>query len=173
MSWSTPVSRARKRESPERSSARRRVAPAKRAPLERWMEAGLDLARAASAAALHEAVVAETLALSGADRVLLILQPGSSGNGAERGSIAAAHLPHGESASALLDAIAPWIAEARRRGAVRLRHGPDGAAPQAQRSCLVAPLSAQGEWLGCLYADIDGALRAVQGPDARSATPSE
>ena len=39
-----------------------------------------------------------------------------------------------------------------------LRHGPEGADPIDQRSCLIAPLIAQHELLGYLYADIEGAV---------------
>jgi hypothetical protein len=66
-------------------------------------------------------------------------------------------LPPGESAEALRQAVAPWLAEALSSGASRLRHGPEGAAPREQRSCLVAPLLAPAGPLGCLYADIEGA----------------
>ena len=41
---------------------------------------------------------------------------------------------------------------------MRLRHGPEHAAPAEQRSCLVAPLVAQNRLLGFLYADIEGAF---------------
>ena len=37
-----------------------------------------------------------------------------------------------------------------------LRHGPEGAQAANQRSCLIAPLIAQNDVLGFLYADIDG-----------------
>ena len=37
-----------------------------------------------------------------------------------------------------------------------LRHGPEAADPIDQRSCLIAPLIAQNELLGYLYADIEG-----------------
>ncbi|HYN61496.1 MAG TPA: GAF domain-containing protein, partial [Rubrivivax sp.] len=46
----------------------------------------------------------------------------------------------------------------RRSRAVSLRHGPDSAAAVHQRSCVIAPLIAQRELLGYLYADIEGAF---------------
>ncbi len=102
------------------------------------------------AAAIERAVVDETAAAGGAQRVLLVRPDGG------RLRIAAAHVPAGESAAALLRAVTPWLDEARDSLAVRLRHGPDGAPEAAQRSCLVVPLTAGRELLGLLYADIDG-----------------
>ena len=67
-------------------------------------------------------------------------------------------VPAGEDPGALLQAIAPWLAEARRTRAVRLRHGPRGVPNIEQRSCLVAPLQAQSRVLGYLYADVEGRM---------------
>ncbi|MCU0768571.1 MAG: GAF domain-containing protein, partial [Burkholderiaceae bacterium] len=49
-----------------------------------------------------------------------------------------------------------WLDEARTLRSSRLRHGPEGADPIDQRSCLVAPLLVNRELLGLLYADLDG-----------------
>ncbi len=89
---------------------------------------------------------------TGARRLLLVL-----------GDAATLHteaslLPRGDDAAALLQAITPWLAAARATRKPRLRHGPDGAARAAQRSCIVAPLVVQRRVLGFLYADIDGAF---------------
>ena len=89
---------------------------------------------------------------SGAQRVLLVLI-GSDGL-----RIAGSLLPQGEDARTLLHAVTPWLSEARRTRAASLRHGPKGADPIDQRSCLIAPLIAQHELLGYLYADIEGAV---------------
>jgi GAF domain-containing protein len=67
-------------------------------------------------------------------------------------------VPRGESEAALLQAITPWLEEARATRAVKLRDGPEGAETIDQRSCLVAPLIAQSEPLGYLYCDIEGAF---------------
>jgi len=90
--------------------------------------------------------------LFGAQRVLLVL-----GTPPQPASIESL-LPGKESESALLRAISPWLDEARRSHAVSLRHGPEGAKPVDQRSCLIAPLTARGKALGCLYLDVEGAL---------------
>ena len=102
-------------------------------------------------AALHAAIVNEAVRLLRAQRVLLVL-PADTG----APCIAGASVPAGESARDLLQAVTPWLAEAQDSGASRLRHGPDGAKPSEQRSCLVAPLLAPRGPLGCLYADIEG-----------------
>ena len=101
--------------------------------------------------ALHGFLVEQAAALLDARRVLLVLDGGDG-----RGRVAGAHLPPGEQADALLDAITPWLAEAKRTRRTRLRHGPEGAEPIDQRSCLVAPLAMGGGLLGTLYADIEG-----------------
>ena len=120
------------------------------AVLERLLDSGLRLATPQTEADLHRLVVDETLGLLGAQRVLL-LRP--EGQGLQ---IAHAHLPPGEDAGELLRAISPWLAEAARTRASRLRHGPDGAEAQHQRSCLVALLVADKRVLGFVYADVEG-----------------
>ena len=83
---------------------------------------------------------------------------GARGSGGLR--IAGSLLPKGENsqadAAALLATVTPWLTEARRSRAVRLRHDPEDAKPVDQRSRLVAPLVAGRQLLGYVYADIDG-----------------
>ncbi|HYN62120.1 MAG TPA: GAF domain-containing protein, partial [Rubrivivax sp.] len=121
-------------------------------PFKRLVDSGLRLNQLRSEAALHDFLIDEVTELSGAERVLLVLQ----GAGTRR--IAGSLLPAGEDAAALLQAVTPWLDEAASMQEPRLRHGPEGAAPEDQRSCLVAPLVAQGELLGHVYADIEGAF---------------
>ncbi len=111
----------------------------------------LRLHRQTDEAGLVQAVVAEARTLLGARRVLLVLQANSAPQ-----RIAAAHLPKSERAEALLQAVTPWLMEARETLTGRLRHGPDAVDAIHQRSCLVAPLLAPLGLLGCLYADLDG-----------------
>ena len=105
-----------------------------------------------SAADLHEFLVDEVTELSGAERVLLVLDT------PEGAQIAGALLPAGEEPSAMLSAIAPPLDDARRTRATTLRHEPENAEPLEQRSIVIAPLIAQQRLLGYLYADIDGAF---------------
>ncbi len=138
---------------PRPSSRHARRAPGgPRPPFERLVEAGLRLNELRTPAELHRFVVDEAVALLGAQRVLLVL------DSADGPRIAASRLPRGEKASALLRAIGPWLDEARLRRSARLRHGPQGAAPARQRSCLVAPLVTPDGLAGFLYADVEGAL---------------
>ena len=124
-----------------------------REPFERLVDTGLRLNEIRTADQLHEFLIDEATELSGAERVLLVLEsPGASPR------LAGSLLPRGESEQALLTAVTPWLDEARRTRAVSLRHGPEGAEPVEQRSCLVAPLIAQRELLGYLYCDIEGAF---------------
>jgi GAF domain-containing protein/CheY-like chemotaxis protein len=99
---------------------------------------------------LHRALVEQARRSSGARRVLVACSDDAGWR------VAAQRVPRGESAKALLAAVAPWLDEARRTHQAHLRHGPAGAAAVDQRSCLVAPLVAGGECFGCLYADIEG-----------------
>ena len=71
-------------------------------------------------------------------------------------AIGAALLPPGESARSLLQAVRPWLDQATEQRTASLRHGPAGATPIDQRSCLVAPLVAGPSVLGALYADLEG-----------------
>ena len=109
----------------------------------------MRLNRARSLAELHRLLIDEVRALCPARRVLLVLDT-------PRGFEAAgSQLPKGETEAELLQAITPWLAEARRTLRASLRHGPEGAAAVDQRSCLIAPLTAHRA-LGYLYLDIEG-----------------
>jgi GAF domain-containing protein len=121
-------------------------------PFERLVESGLRLNELKTEAELLEFLVEELTELSGAERVLLVLDTDAGPQ------VAGALLPEGESQAELLQAVSPWLDEARRTRSARLRHGPDGADPVDQRSCLVVPLVAQRELLGLVYADLEGAF---------------
>ncbi|MBK9245385.1 MAG: GAF domain-containing protein [Burkholderiales bacterium] len=122
----------------------------RRQSIERLVDTGRRLNEQASSASLHALLIEEAAGLLGARRVLLVLQ---TAGGID---VAGARVPDGETPAALLQAIEPWLDEARRTGRTALRHGPDHAEALDQRSCLVAPLVAQRQLLGCLYADIEG-----------------
>ena len=143
-----------------RSGPRQRTSAA--APRRREPRAGADRRDAAAAAdrhddggaadpAWHRQLVERIASLTGASRVLLLL------DGAEGLAIAAAKLPAGEDAAELRAAIAPWIDEARRSRRARLRHGPQGA-PQ-RRAALVHRRAAARRACAArrLYVDVDGA----------------
>jgi len=144
-----------------RESQRRRLPPAQRLahltiegnlgePFKRLVDTGRRLNELRSADELLDFLINEVTELSGAERVLVLLE---SPAGVQT---AGALLPAGEDLRALQRAITPWLDEARRSRAVSLRHGPEGATAVDQRSCLIAPLIAQRELLGYLYADIEG-----------------
>jgi GAF domain-containing protein/CheY-like chemotaxis protein len=121
-----------------------------REPFERLVDTGLRMNALQVESDLLEFLVEEATELSGAERVLLVLDDGAAPR------IAGAQLPPGEDSAALLHAIAPWLDEAKHSRVARLRHGPQGAQRIDQRGCLVAPLIAQARLLGWLYADIEG-----------------
>ena len=123
-----------------------------REPFERLVDTGLRLNELRSADELQTFLVDEATELTGAERLLLVLESPSGPR------VAGSLLPDGEDPDALLANIAPWIDEARRTRTVVLRYAPEGAAAVDQRSHLVAPLIAQNTVLGFLYADIDGAF---------------
>ncbi|HEX7441207.1 MAG TPA: GAF domain-containing protein [Caldimonas sp.] len=125
---------------------------ADRPPLERLLDIGLRMNALRRADKLPAFLIDEAAALTGARRVLLVLD---SPAGFE---LAGGRLPRGENRQTLLRAVTPWLHEARRTRSASLRHGPEGAAAIDQRSCLIAPLIASDEWLGYLYADVDGAF---------------
>ena len=120
-------------------------------PFKRLVDTGTRLNELRSDAALHEFLIDEITELSGAARVLLVLD-GNNGR-----QVTGSLLPAGERQADLLRAITPWLDEASGTRAPSLRHGPGGAEPVDQRSCLIAPLIAQNEVLGFIYADLEGA----------------
>jgi len=116
------------------------------------VDVGLRLSGFRGERELHDFLIGKATELSGAQRVLLLL--GTGGDLCIAGSM----LPRGEDPVELLSALGAWLIESRRTRSARLRHGPEGAEPIDQRSCLIAPLIARGELLGYLYADVDGAF---------------
>ena len=135
-----------------RLSAARGPRSRQEAKVQRVLDASLRLNQLRSSAKMHALLVEEVAKLLGALRVLLVLESDV------RGPIAGSRVPAGEHPGALLQAIAPWLDEARRTRAVRLRHGPKGVPAIEQRSCLVAPLQTQSRLLGFLYADVEGRI---------------
>ncbi len=119
-------------------------------PFKRLVDTGMRLNELRGAPELHGFLIDALTELSGGERVLLVL------DNAGRWEIAGSLVPAGENVQQLLQAITPWLEETRARHVARLRHGPDGADDVDQRSCLVAPMVAQGRLLGCIYADIEG-----------------
>ncbi len=119
-------------------------------PFKRLVDTGMRLNELRSIGELHDFLIDELTELSGAERVLLVL------DNAGRWEIAGSMVPAGENVQVLLQAISPWLDEARARHVARMRYGPEGAQEVDQRSCLLAPMVAQGRLLGCIYADIEG-----------------
>ena len=122
-------------------------------PFKRLVDTGTRLNELRSAAALHDFLIDEVTELSGAERVLLVLE---QSEGRLVGGFAAAG--GRERRRSCCTAITPWLDECRNTRALSLRHGPEGVDAVEQRSCLVAPLIAQNEVLGYLYADLEGAF---------------
>ena len=123
-------------------------------PFQRLVDTGLRLNKMRTAAELQGFLIEEATELSGAERVLLILE---TENGRE---LAGAQLPLGEDGGALLAQIDEQLAQIRRARTVKLKtaESPDSPAP----SQIIAPLIAQNMVLGYLYADLPaiyGSLR--------------
>ena len=132
-----------------------------REPFERLVDTGLRLNEIRTEPELREFLVDEVTELSGAERVLLVLEFDGDMQ------IGGALLPQGESEAELLHAVTPWLLEARRTRSTALRHGPENAEPIDQRSCLVVPLTAQRDLLGFIYADIEGLFGRFHDGDAQ------
>ncbi len=142
-------------------ASRRRLAPARlrehlggeanlREPFERLVETGVRLNELRSLRELHDFLIDEATELSGAERVLLVLE-GPAGR-----KLAGAQMPRGEDAEALLKKISPLLTRVQRTRAALLDYTPARGAELQQRSRIVVPLIAQQELHGYLYADIDG-----------------
>ena len=129
------------------------------ARLQRLVAAVERLATARSVSDLHRLVLDCAAEGSGAQRVLVVQQSAD-------GPVAVqARLPPGEQPQALLQAIGAWLREAQRTREAQLRHGPEGSAAGHQRSCVVAPMTANDDVQGFLYADIDGAVGRFDADD--------
>ncbi|WP_298830547.1 GAF domain-containing protein [uncultured Piscinibacter sp.] len=152
------VEHARRRRLPRARYTAHLAGPGELAePMARLVDTGLRMNALGTENALHDFLIEEAAELLGARRVLLALTPTSRTAGDH--ALAGSQMPSGEAAEALLDAVRPWLDEAARVRDSALRHGPplgDGIEEIDQRSCLVAPLVAQGEVLGLLYADLEG-----------------
>ena len=123
-----------------------------REPFERLVDTGLRLNELRSADELHEFLIDEATELSGAERVLLVLESPKGPH------LAGSLVPKGEDAQTLLNDVTPALAEVRRTRVVSLIYTPEKGDALQQRSHIIAPLIAQKELLGYLYADIDGAF---------------
>ena len=151
---------ARKRRlSPQRLAAHLAGEANLREPFERLVDSGLRLNELRSAVELHEFLIDEATELSGAERVLLALE---TPDGLQ---LAGSLVPGGEDAQALLHDITPALMDVRRTRVVSLTYSPEGASELEQRSRITAPLIAQRELLGYLYADLDGAFGRLRESD--------
>jgi GAF domain-containing protein/tetratricopeptide (TPR) repeat protein len=144
---------ARKRKlSAERRSAYLAGEASLKEPFERLVDTGLRLNELRSAEELHEFLIDEATELSGAERVLLVLE------GPRGLRLAGSLMPRGEDANALLGEIGVSLADVRRTRTASLAYTPAGSSELEQRSTIIAPLIAQRQLLGYLYADLDGAF---------------
>ena len=126
-------------------------------PFQRLVDSGLRLNELRTANELHEFLIDEATELSGAERVLLILETDSGR------ALAGSQLPRGEDAAALIRAIDGYLDQTRRARTVQLTTPADSAA--GSRSCVAAPLVAQNKVLGYLYADLSAPFGVLGEPD--------
>lgn len=130
-----------------------------REPFQRLADAGLRLNTLRSTTEIQEFLIDEATELSGAERVLLILEN-------ENGShLAGSLVPQGENANAVLRDLEQDLAGVRHTRATLLLYTPADAEPRLQRSRVIAPLLAQNRLLGYLYADMDGIYGRFQEAD--------
>ncbi|HJU23815.1 MAG TPA: GAF domain-containing protein, partial [Casimicrobiaceae bacterium] len=125
-------------------------------PFKRLVDTGMRLNELRTARELHHFLIDEMTELTGAERVLLVLEDAAGLRIA--GSLLPRHENSRTDAESLLASVTSWLTEARRNRAVSLRHDPENAKPLEQCSRLVAPLVAGRQVLGYLYADIGGAF---------------
>ena len=153
-----------------KDARKRRVAPARRRahllgevnlrePFERLVDTGLRLNELRSSTELHEFLIDEATELSGAERVLLVLET------AQGLQLVGSLVPRGEDPQSLLQGITPALLEVHRTRAASLAHSPASADELNQRSRVIAPLIAQRELLGYLYADLDGEFGRLREAD--------
>jgi len=103
-----------------------------------------------SPSGVQRELVRQVAQVLGAQRVLLVL------NDSPRLRPVAHRLPAGEAAGTLLQAVTPWLLQAREQRRAALYVGPAGQPRARQRSCLVVPLLQPRQVPGWVYADVDG-----------------
>ncbi len=143
---------ASRSKSPPRNPAHLTGSSNLREPFERLADTGLRLNEIRSANELHDFLIDEATELSGAERVLLVLET------PEGLHLAGSLVPQGERPEEVLAQITPDLQVVRRSRTATLDYLPAKAGELEQRSRIVAPLIAQHKMLGYLYLDIDGAF---------------
>jgi signal transduction histidine kinase/CheY-like chemotaxis protein/tetratricopeptide (TPR) repeat protein len=121
-----------------------------REPFQRLADTGIRLNTLRVATEIETFLVDEALELCGGERVLLIRE--TDGEREVAGSV----VPSGEDAAALMRSIDAHLERARNSRVAQLVHTPKTGSALKQRSRIVAPLVAQNELLGYLYADMEG-----------------
>ena len=121
-----------------------------REPFQRLADTGIRLNTLRAATEIETFLVDEALELCGGERVLLIRE--TDGEREVAGSV----VPRGEDAATLMRSIDALLERARNSRVAQLVHTPKTGPALRQRSRIVAPLVAQNELLGYLYADMEG-----------------
>src|SRR5438270_7023165 len=109
----------------------------------------------AKAPRVHAALVNEAAALTGARRVLLVRQGRHAGDARADRRIVAARLPRGQRPPDVA-LMRSWLDDVSRTRKTRLRRSSPRDGGTVHLSSLVAPLVANDEVLGFLYADVPG-----------------
>ena len=129
-------------------------------PFERLVDTGLRLNELRSADELHDFLIDEATELSGAERVLLVLETPEGLRLA--GSLRAAR--RGRERPVATPSRRRCI-ETRRTRAASLTHARRARASSTSARASIAPLIAQRQLLGYLYADLDGAFGRLREAD--------
>ena len=120
-----------------------------REPFQRLVDSGLRLNELRTAAELYEFLIEQATELSGAERVLLILE--NENSSALVGSL----VPQGEKVEKVMRDAAESIARARRSRVAQLLTANPKSKIENRKSKIVAPLFAQNNLLGFLYCDLN------------------
>ncbi len=138
---------------PEKLYAHRAGAANLREPFQRLVDSGLRLNELRTAAELYEFLIEQATELSGAERVLLILENENSS------TLVGSLVPQGEKIEKVMRDAAESIARARRSRVAQLvtphpNPSPRRRGARGEVSVIVAPLFAQNNLLGFLYCDL-------------------
>ncbi len=128
-------------------------------PFERLVDTGVRMNELRAPDELMEFLIEEATELSGAQRVLLVIE---SPQGRR---LARAMVPKEEDAAVLVASLEPLLDAAVRARAASLGVTPDRAPEIEQRSYIAAPLVVRNDVVGVLYADIDGVFGRFREPD--------
>jgi tetratricopeptide (TPR) repeat protein len=123
-------------------------------PFKRLIDIGVRLNERQNPDELAQAIISETIELTGADHAALFIRSGDQPLDAT--SLKAFELPEGADKADFLKKVKPILAEVSKLGTQKFLYQPEKAIPWEQRSIMCVPLVTAGKLVGAIYAELEG-----------------